>query len=95
MLQLFPEYFVSEDVRQTIGAEEGEVAVAKIALEAMRFQLRPETDRAADFPVGSVLYGVPWHVCPTVALYNDAVVVREGRADGRWQVAARARTLSI
>ena len=54
-----------------------------------------ETDRAANFPVGSVLYGVPWHVCPTVALYNDAVVVREGRADGCWQVAARARTLSI
>ena len=54
-----------------------------------------ETDRAADFPVGTAVYGVPWHVCPTVALYNDAVVVRDGRADGRWQVAARARTLSI
>jgi D-threonine aldolase len=54
-----------------------------------------ETGRAADFPVGSAIYGVPWHVCPTVALYNDAVVVRNGRAHGRWQVAARARTLSI
>ena len=46
-----------------------------------------ETVRAADFPVGTAVYGVPWHVCPTVALYNDAVVVRDGRADGRWQVA--------
>jgi D-serine deaminase-like pyridoxal phosphate-dependent protein len=54
-----------------------------------------ETGRAADFPVGSALYGVPWHVCPTVALYDDAVVVRNGRADGRWQVAARARRLTI
>ena len=54
-----------------------------------------ETGRAADFPVGSALYGVPWHVCPTVALYNDAVVVRNGRAEGRWQVAARARRLTI
>ena len=54
-----------------------------------------ETDRAADFPVGTAVYGVPWHVCPTVALYNEAVVVRDGRADGRWQVAARARTLTI
>jgi D-serine deaminase-like pyridoxal phosphate-dependent protein len=54
-----------------------------------------ETNRAADFPVGSALYGVPWHVCPTVALYNEAVVVRDGRADGRWQVAARARVLTI
>jgi D-serine deaminase-like pyridoxal phosphate-dependent protein len=54
-----------------------------------------ETDRAGDFPVGSALYGLPWHVCPTVALYNDAVVVRQGRADGRWQVTARARTLTV
>jgi D-serine deaminase-like pyridoxal phosphate-dependent protein len=54
-----------------------------------------ETDRAAGFPVGSALYGVPWHVCPTVALYNDAIVVRDGRADGRWQVAARGRSLTI
>ena len=54
-----------------------------------------ETDRAGDFPVGSALYGVPWHVCPTVALYNDAVVVRQGRADVRWPVTARARTLTI
>src|SRR6186997_160007 len=54
-----------------------------------------ETARAADFPVGSTLYGVPWHVCPTVALHNEAVVVRNGRADERWQVVARARTLTI
>jgi D-serine deaminase-like pyridoxal phosphate-dependent protein len=54
-----------------------------------------ETGRAGDFPVGSALYGVPWHVCPTVALYNDAVVVRNGRAEGRWLVAARARRLTI
>ena len=54
-----------------------------------------ETDRAADFPVGSPLYGIPWHVCPTVALHNEAVVVRNGRADERWQIVARARTLTI
>ena len=44
-----------------------------------------ETDRAADFPVGSPLYGMPWHVCPTVALHNEAVVIRNGRAEERWQ----------
>jgi D-serine deaminase-like pyridoxal phosphate-dependent protein len=54
-----------------------------------------ETDRAAGFPVGSTLYGVPWHVCPTVALHNEAVVIRNGRAEGRWQIVARARTLTI
>jgi D-serine deaminase-like pyridoxal phosphate-dependent protein len=54
-----------------------------------------ETPRAGDFPVGTALYGVPWHVCPTVALHDRAVVVREGRAAERWDVVARARTLTI
>ena len=54
-----------------------------------------EIARAADFPVGTALYGVPWHVCPTVALHDRAVVVREGRAAGRWDIVARARTLTI
>jgi D-serine deaminase-like pyridoxal phosphate-dependent protein len=54
-----------------------------------------ETPRAADFPVGTALYGVPWHVCPTVALHDRAVVVRDGHAGERWDVVARARTLTI
>ena len=54
-----------------------------------------ETGRAADFPVGAVLYGVPWHVCPTVALHDQAVVVRDGRADGQWNVTARGRVLTV
>jgi D-serine deaminase-like pyridoxal phosphate-dependent protein len=54
-----------------------------------------ETDRAAEFPVGSHFYGIPWHVCPTVALHNEAVVVRDGRAVEKWQVVGRARALTI
>jgi D-serine deaminase-like pyridoxal phosphate-dependent protein len=54
-----------------------------------------ETERAGDFPVGTAIYGVPFHVCPTVALHDTANVVRNGRADGGWQVVARSRTLRI
>jgi D-serine deaminase-like pyridoxal phosphate-dependent protein len=54
-----------------------------------------ETTQAAAFPVGACFYAVPWHVCPTVALHNEAVVIRDGRAEDRWQVIARARTLTI
>jgi D-serine deaminase-like pyridoxal phosphate-dependent protein len=54
-----------------------------------------ETERAGEIPVGACFYGIPWHVCPTVALHNEAVVVRNGRADDRWQVVGRARTLTI
>jgi D-serine deaminase-like pyridoxal phosphate-dependent protein len=54
-----------------------------------------ETDRAGEIPVGSSFYGIPWHVCPTVALHNEAIVVRNGRAEERWQVVGRARTITI
>src|SRR5262249_41626127 len=37
-----------------------------------------ETDRAKEFPVGSILYGVPAHICPTVNLHAQAILVRDG-----------------
>lgn len=54
-----------------------------------------ETPDAASLHVGDVLYGMPWHVCPTVALHGQAVVVRDGRAVDRWQVTARERTITV
>ena len=54
-----------------------------------------ETSRAGEFPVGSCFYGVPWHICPTVALHQEAVVIRKGRAEERWQIVGRARAITI
>jgi len=54
-----------------------------------------ETPRAAEFPVGTVIYAVPRHICPTVALHERAWVVRDGRADTEWDVAARRRRLTV
>jgi D-serine deaminase-like pyridoxal phosphate-dependent protein len=54
-----------------------------------------ETPRAAEFPVGTVLYALPRHVCPTVALHEHAVVVRDGCAVDRWHVAARTRRITV
>ena len=54
-----------------------------------------ETRRAADFPVGSVLYAIPVHICPTVALHDRVHVVREGRWVEEWPVVARARRLTF
>jgi D-serine deaminase-like pyridoxal phosphate-dependent protein len=53
------------------------------------------TSRAAEFAVGSALFGIPRHICPTVALYAEAVVIRGGRAVERWKVTARDRRLTI
>jgi len=54
-----------------------------------------ETARAAEFAVGAVLYGLPWHVCPTVALHDRVHVVRDGRIAETWTVTARARRLEF
>jgi len=54
-----------------------------------------ESGEAGRFGVGDCLYGLPRHVCPTVALYSEAVVIQEGRATGRWRIEARERRLTI
>lgn len=54
-----------------------------------------ETSRAAEFPVGTPLLGVPWHICPTVALHAEVWVVEGGVARERWGVRARARRLFL
>lgn len=54
-----------------------------------------ETSRAETLAVGDVLYAIPFHVCPTVALHEYAHVVREGRASARWKVTARDRAITV
>jgi D-serine deaminase-like pyridoxal phosphate-dependent protein len=56
--------------------------------------LAVETPAAAKYSVGDPLYGVPFHVCPTVALHREAHIVRNGRVDGTWKVVARDRRLN-
>jgi D-serine deaminase-like pyridoxal phosphate-dependent protein len=54
-----------------------------------------QTPRAAQYRVGDVVYGLPRHVCPTMALHSEVWAVRDSRAAERWPVTARARRLTI
>lgn len=54
-----------------------------------------EHSRADEFPVGTVLYGLPTHICPTMALHQFVHCIRDGRAIERWHVTARDRCRSI
>jgi D-serine deaminase-like pyridoxal phosphate-dependent protein len=47
------------------------------------------------YSIGQVLYGVPWHICPSVALYDEALVVEDHQVKERWQIIARRRRISI
>ncbi len=44
---------------------------------------------------GDVWYGVPVHICPTVALYDSAVIVENNEVVDNWKVIARSRKISI
>ncbi len=45
--------------------------------------------------VGTVLYGVPYHVCPSVALHDEARVIEGGKEIAAWTVIARRRRIEI
>lgn len=47
------------------------------------------------FLIGDVLYGVPRHICPTCALYRDAIVIEDNRWIDTWKVIARDRFLTV
>jgi len=47
------------------------------------------------YKVGDVLYGLPIHICPTVALYERAHTVQKGEVTGEWKVIARDRKIEI
>ena len=47
------------------------------------------------YKVGDVLYGVPVHICPTVALYDMAYVIEDHNMTGDWKVVSRNRSINI
>ena len=53
-----------------------------------------ETD-SSSLEVGDLLYVLRRHICPTVALHDQVVVVENGTAIDTWQVVARKRSLTF
>ena len=47
------------------------------------------------YKIGDVLYVLPVHICPTVALYERAVIIDEGRIVGEWKTSARDKKLTL
>lgn len=46
------------------------------------------------YKIGDVLYGIPYHICPTCALYESALIIKDGQLAEEWKITARARMLS-
>ncbi|WP_083264992.1 type III PLP-dependent enzyme domain-containing protein [Urechidicola croceus] len=43
------------------------------------------------FEIGDILYGFPWHICPTVALHEHVGVIIKNKLSGFWEITARKR----
>lgn len=48
----------------------------------------------AELCIGDVIYGLPYHICPTTALYNEVVVVENQKVIDHWEVIARNRKIN-
>ncbi|MDO3625086.1 D-TA family PLP-dependent enzyme [Mucilaginibacter sp. BT774] len=47
------------------------------------------------YNVGDVLYGLPYHICPTIALYERAITIENNQISGEWRNIARDRKITI
>jgi len=47
------------------------------------------------FKPGDILYAIPWHICPTVALYDSVIIIEKGNAVSTWKNIARNREISV
>ena len=47
------------------------------------------------YKVGDILYGLPYHICPTVALYERAITIENNQVTGEWKNTARDRKINI
>ena len=54
-----------------------------------------KTHDTPDWNIGDVLYGVPRHICPTVALHDLCYPVVNGTAGEPWPIEARRRKITI
>jgi len=54
-----------------------------------------QTNNVNSHKTGDVLYGLPFHICPTCALYEKALIVEDGNVTGEWKIIARDRRIDI
>ena len=54
-----------------------------------------KVDQPENYNIGDVLYGIPYHICPTVALHDRVTIVENGKAITTWTTLARNRIINV
>jgi D-serine deaminase-like pyridoxal phosphate-dependent protein len=77
---------------EVIGFEDAETVMQNEEHLVLRVPLA----RIPDIPeIGSVLFALPVHVCPTTTLYPSVPAVENGKVVEWWDVSARNRKITI
>jgi 3-hydroxy-D-aspartate aldolase len=53
------------------------------------------TTEWANYSVGDIVLGVPYHVCPTLNLYDEAYVIENEKCRAIWPILGRKRKITI
>ncbi|PRY46955.1 D-serine deaminase-like pyridoxal phosphate-dependent protein [Spirosoma oryzae] len=91
------------DIGHKSVAAEGELAQRLTFLNAPDLRATGQSEEhltvdAGDdhsYRIGDVLYGLPHHICPTVALFDRARTIEQGHLSGTWKTTARDRVLTV
>ncbi|MGF1579749.1 MAG: D-TA family PLP-dependent enzyme [Gemmataceae bacterium] len=54
-----------------------------------------ETSAADQFQIGSEIYAIPTHICPTCNIHQQAYVIENGKVVDQWEIAGRDRVLTV
>ena len=54
-----------------------------------------KTTKDHQYKIGDLLYGLPFHICPTVALHEYATCVASNEPNQYWQITSRKRKITI
>jgi D-serine deaminase-like pyridoxal phosphate-dependent protein len=103
VLSLPTETRVCTDLGHKSVAAENDIGRRVVFFEATDLTVVSQSEEhlVADAPVGhghrpgDVLMGIPYHVCPTVALYERLPAIIDGKHSGDWKVVARDRCIGL
>ena len=54
-----------------------------------------DAGKGHQYKIGDILYGLPYHICPTIALYERAITIDNNSISGEWRNIARDRKITI
>jgi len=86
---------------KSVGAEMPHPRVQLLDIHGYRFishseeHLVIETPESKNWALGDILYGIPWHICPTVPRYPFAHIIRDNKFTEKWSIDARDRMLTV